>query len=257
MCNTHNAPSTVEVSSMLLDEPENVNFHCISRLGRKFMIDLFPFVIPADGLTVNGIIDLDISHHINVFSPTSLMIYVDEVGKFNKVPLNRNQVFASDCLSLEQKNSFTKFIKNCLTDTGSENVELDDFYKVHRITHPLDDFLEFSVLSEWNTASDKRYSKYDLISGLENTLRSVRRFNTNSKYLMSFNGSQDLAHCFLRKASVMGATVCYGADIKDINDHQSCYHIGFGEDQYLNAKYIIMDHSYSYLLPKETDVEKR
>ncbi|KAF0991444.1 hypothetical protein HZS_6518, partial [Henneguya salminicola] len=242
--------SEIETASIISKNPEKCTPENLLQLSKKFCIDLCPHVVLTNEETINSIIDFEITHHITVVSPSTISIYWSETKKFENIPLNRSDVYSSELLLLKEKHALTKFINGCLSlinDTlhSEEDMSLNDFFDKYSLSPKLKKLLNYSVAVDW--FSHKHIDKkFDFLHKLVATKVATKRFDTNSKYLMSYNGTLELIHCFLRKSSIMGSTTCYGIPIKKVvyDASHNNYKIIFEEDKYLSAKKILIDCNY-------------
>lgn len=260
----NSAEANITTAALLQSDPKSLKFEDILLYQNKFRIDLFPMILLSSGITVDTFINFEITSHVNLFSPTNLHFFDTKTNKFHIIPVKKSHVILCDLFTLDEKFYFTKFLKYCLSllettsEIEDEDSKYEKFLEENNIGGYLSTFINISVVFDWNSIFVQEQSKSYFLKKLKQTFESLKRFNTSSKYLMSTEGSQDLNHCFLRKACVVGAVTCYGVPIKAISPKDGKCDIVFDEAHHIVAKHVIMDHGYaSYLNSKGNQAKQK
>lgn len=160
----------------------------------------------------------------------------DQIKPF-PIPLSKEDIFVHPYLDIIEKRQWMKRLSKLfeVVRDGCNNKNDENFdswiesiinipelnYNPHSLSMPLNEknesLLRFMTNHCLARLNGNTVSKQNGIERLVGFLSSMKKFNSNSPYLIPYHASSEIIQGFARKASVYGASIYLGADIQHIS----------------------------------------
>ncbi|KAJ2480567.1 hypothetical protein EV174_003695 [Coemansia sp. RSA 2320] len=220
---------------------------------RSYSIELAPKVAHCRGELVDLIIDKGIAEYLQFKGVEHN--YLIRNGVAERVPGSKEDVFASDSLSLIEKRKLMKLMTS-ITDDESHALLLDGCPEEMTFARFLESKfrLNAKLLDSVLYAVARAESKDELTarSGCERVrkyAKSIGRFGRMAYLCAMYGGGSEIAQSFCRLCAVAGGTYILSEEVRSIEkswrdgaDNGYCVQLAHGK---VFAKHIILDPCYS------------
>ena len=163
---------------------------------RNYNLDLMPRLLYCRGSMVELLIQSNISRYTEFKAVSRVLTILN--GLIVHVPSSRQDVFATEHISVVQKRALMKFMELCLNYENDPEVlnyqdrPFVDFLKKRRLTENLIHFVMTSI-----AMVNKSTNTIDGLKATQKFLSSLGRFGSNTPFLYSSFGSGEVSEKYL------------------------------------------------------------
>ncbi|EFA85547.1 Rab escort protein [Heterostelium album PN500] len=259
--------TTATITPVVEKEKEKETVKDVFKVGRQFIIDLFPSLLYAKGALVQLLISSSTSKYLEFKTLDKNYLYAN--GKLHAIPSTKGSIFKDNTFSLKEKRYIMKFIESVRSIVGDNssteenNTEEQEKQQqtgetLESVTKKYKNFVEF-VKSYQMSSNVETFILYGICLihprsveqvTVEEGILSVLLYMTSllvygeSPFLIPYYGYGDIPQAFCRLCAVFGGTFVLDRTIGSINFNENQYTgITCSAGQPLTSKYLIASPS--------------
>ena len=203
----------------LLDKRDLKAFKNCWFFNRQVLIDLKPKFVYASGEVIDLLITSKVGPYLEFQLPKKFGIIGSDT--ITPAPMSKEDIFASQDISLVEKRKLMKFLQSCLNfEPGLKNINRSNFLD-HMRESGLSEGIMMIIISSLNFQLNlKDAIQMDAIEGIKRTqkfLQSANRYGPSPLLYANYGTGSELCQCFCRYAAVFGASYILDCNINSLD----------------------------------------
>ena len=187
--------------------------------NRQVLIDLMPKFVYASGEVIDLLVTSKVGPYLEFQLPKKFGIIASDT--ITPAPMSKEDIFASQDISLVEKRKLMKFLKSCLNfEPGMTNINTSNFLD-HMRESGLSEGIMMIIISSLNFQLNlKDAIQMDAIEGIERIqrfLQSANRYGPSPLLYANYGTGSELCQCFCRYAAVFGASYILDCSINSLD----------------------------------------
>ena len=210
--------------------------------SRAYTISLKPQIIYAKSRFLPTLVSSQIHSQLEFQAVGSFFILVD--GKLQKIPSNREDVFADDTLSIRDKRKLMSLLRYVVDeheeDETQQDISLKDRLDTQfKVSDNLGRPIQALTLS---TDTLEKTKSIPALSRLKRHLMSTGYFGPGLAAVMAkYGGNSEMAQVACRAGAVGGSVYLLGHGVKSVEDatDEGLVHVSLSDDTRIKTKHIV------------------
>lgn len=211
-----------------------------------FLFDLNPKMAYADGPLISLLLESG-AHNYTEFSLAKLVVWSSDANAFVPIAASRAEIFRDTSLTLKQKNTLMKMIRDISTLGNDVNQNfVSVLQSIYAFDRDLTDRVVHGVLLQHSSPCGMTLDSASYLLNLYG--RSSGKYGKNSSpFLLPLHGGGEMPQAFCRAAAVKGAIQCLRCGVSSLQETESGeFNVLLTSDQTIHAQKILAS---PHLLP--------